>query len=354
VKDYREIRPDFTVDKFTDGQAPTANINSFQKLVNFIPKSGRIQTRLGIGELVHTPDTSGSGWQDIEEAVPGDPVYLDPPTADFATIQAILPFNTTVACAMATNILDGSTNLYLSAGVSVSRSGGVTGTSLLKVEGTHSLIMTNDTADNSQGAGNPADIYGMRTANAFASWMPGANSSNVTAFMLTYWIYPFAANAGSNAEVHILFGNVQAGTGKQPLQLRHFDTQLQYYVTNQAGGNQSGHLGNCMVQDEWQFIAFWHDFATGFRGFYHYTKDGKVETMSASENAPSANYFYPSSSYNTINANSNWDAGLGQPMPDNSDAGHFCMDYLTMWSKPMHLNNSSNITLVRLIRDLHA
>ena len=58
MKDYREIRPEFTVDRFTDITAPTANINSFARLVNFIPKKGRVETRFGIGELLHTPDTT--------------------------------------------------------------------------------------------------------------------------------------------------------------------------------------------------------------------------------------------------------------------------------------------------------
>jgi len=59
MKDYKEIRPSFTVDKFVDGQAPTANDASFQDMTNFIPRRGSIRSRLGITELTHTPDTTG-------------------------------------------------------------------------------------------------------------------------------------------------------------------------------------------------------------------------------------------------------------------------------------------------------
>jgi hypothetical protein len=355
VKDYREIRPDFTVDKFTDGQAPTANINSFQKLVNFIPKSGRIQTRLGIGELVHTPDTSGDSFN-LEDSTPGDPVSMSAGNnpADFATIQAIMNFNQADRCALTTNILNG-VKLYMSAGQSYhnNESGGVTGYTADKIEGTQSLIMTENTALNTE-AGEPNRNFGFRSANAFEEWMPG-HASGVTGFMITYWVYPFNANAGANSEWHFCFGNAQAGTGNLPWYMRHFDTTPQWACSNSAGGNLTQTMkSGTMAQNTWQFVAAWHDYATGFRGFYHYNRDTQVEVSTASEGVPTAHHYYISSSYNTINAHSIWNGTLGQPMPNISDAYHGLMDYMTMWSKPMHLDNSSNITLVRWIRDLHA
>jgi hypothetical protein len=123
MKDYKEIRPEFTSDRFIDGQAPTANLNSFQRLSNFIPAKGEVRTRLGITELPHTPDTTGTAWNP-EDYSPGDPVYIDEvPDGDYAVIEAIFPFNSTAS--LGYNLLDGSlifsaqTHLQMLSGTSV-------------------------------------------------------------------------------------------------------------------------------------------------------------------------------------------------------------------------------------------
>jgi hypothetical protein len=350
MKDYREIRPEFTVDKFTDGQAPTANVNSFQKLVNFIPKKGRIETRLGIGELVHTPDTSGSQF-DLEDSTPGDPVTVsagDP--ADFATIQLIMPFNLPDQSSLITNII--GPNAYMSAVWSVNYSGGVTVWTDDKKEGLSCCMMSDDTAVNSGGCGNPAIPYGFRTANAFPGYMPGLVGDNCTAFMMSYWIYPH--RDGAAAEVHFIFGNEGWGAGNQSLSFRHFDDDLQMAWNNQTGGNATEAIAAKIVANRWHFICGWQDFATGFRGLYHWDDTINAETFTANESPPSGDYFYPSSSYNTINGQMYWSPDAGVMRTDSSDAYHGLMDYITMWSKPMHIANTSNITLARWLKNLHA
>lgn len=343
VKDYKEIKPDYTVDKFVDGQAPTANDNSFQQMVNFIPGRGQIRTRLGIGELVHTPDTTGTAWNP-EGYDPGDNVYVPGDDIDYAIIQSIFPFNTTAT--IGTNLLSGL--VIFSALGSVGQSGKCTVYTPIKKEGLGSLIMTDDTAINTA-AGEPNRPWGMRTANNRPIYIPGANGF-VRAFMMTYWIFPLYDN--HNAEWHFNIGNDCNG-GVPSMMCRHFDDDFQVHWMASGGGTARDYqVSSFMVANEWHFISVWHDFASGFSGLYVSNDTyGEKWTANQTTSKPLGNY-YISSSTNTFGGRVYWDATAQGYRTDLGQAYHGLWDYVTMWSKPFHLNNTSNVTLSRLMKAL--
>ena len=347
MKQYTEIRPEFTVDRFVDGAAPTANSNSFQRMINLIPKHGCMETRYGISELTHTPDTTGGGFH-IDDRDPGDPIYVDGDPVDFAIIQAVFPFNTRAT--LGYNLLTGI-EVY-SASWSVAYSGGATCYTGDFKMGTGCFIATKVTATNT-GAGNPARDYGMRTVDAFPSYMPGNSGGTTKSFMCMYWIKPLNCNAGANAEWHLCFGN--RNDGKQSWSVRHFDTTLQAAYAGKSGASANQFTsGFNMVQGQWHFIAVWHDFVSGFKGGYLYNQTSGTEVWSASAAAPDpSQHYYTSSAYNSIPALQVWDAGATSFVSDASDAGQLLMDHLSFWSKPMHINNTSNVTLARLTMLIH-
>jgi len=346
MKGFIEIKPEYTVDRFTDRSAPTANRNSFSRIVNMIPGEGNVSTRFGISELAHTPDTTGTAWNP-EDYSPGDPVYVDGDPVDYSIIQAIFPMN--YSASMGDNLLN-SQNIF-SAANSIIQSGKCTVYLPQKVEGRASMIMTDNTAINTA-AGEPPRPWGMRSLGPawIPSWFPGKNSA-VKSFLITYWIRPEHDN--SNAEWHFNIGNDCNG-GVPTIMLRHYDDDLQVHWIGSSGGTAKDYQASAAIaKDQWQFIAAWHDFQTGFSGLYHYNADTLVERYTAQETSPqAANHYYISSSVNTIGGRMYWDVTSGTYRTDLGQAYHGMMDYITMWSKPMHLNNSSNITLVRLLRNL--
>ena len=159
-----------TLNLWKDGVADTRENREFQVLKNYIPAQGEIRTREGITLFTHTPDSTVEVW----EPKSPDQTYELPP-GDFATIQAVFPFNSQATIGM--NILSGVI-IYSALEDDISRipaqdESGVCSVYFSdKIEGAASLIITDDTAVNTN-AGEPNRLWGMRTANAFPQWMPG-------------------------------------------------------------------------------------------------------------------------------------------------------------------------------------
>lgn len=338
---YYPMQYPFSVDKDDDETNDQQPSGFFTSLVNYLPVGQIIQSRKGITTFSHTPDTSGTVWNpetytDCAEVTP-TPFF----GADFAVIQAILPFNATAS--MGVNLLN--TKTIATAMYDISLSSNCDVYTLEKKEGAGCIIMTNDTAVNSAGQGG---TRGMRfITNPWGTWMPGHSAGLTNKFLITYWVYPFT-DVG-NAMWHFTFGN-SGDPAVLAFGIRQFNQNLQSYWQDSAGNTISQDtISNSVYANEWNFIAAWCDIDTNYQGLY-LKNDTVGEIYTANENIITGGHFYTHSSTNTINAKFTW-TGDGY-VCDASDAYHGLMDYVTMWSRPMHLNNTSNITLVRLIQGL--
>ena len=345
-KQYIEIEKRMTLNLWKDGVSDTRENREFQSLKNYIPAQGEIRTREGITLFTHTPDSTITVW----EPTSPDQTYELPP-GDFATIWAVFPFNSTAT--IGNELLSGDL-VYSALGATtpqgLTESGKCTVYNSDKVEGAGCLIMTDDTVANTW-AGEPNISWGMRTLNAFPAYMPGETSNTLKKFLITYWIKPFNANAGADAEWHFTFGNDGDKT-KLAFGIRHFDQNLQTFWADSAGNSiLENQIDDIVVEDQWQFIAAWCDGDTNFSGLYHYNASTLVEEYTSNTTlAVVFDHFYTHGTANTINAKYIFSGGAQRT--DQSDAYHGLLDYCTMWNQPMHVNNSSNITLVRAIRDM--
>jgi hypothetical protein len=349
IEDYIEIKPEFTVDKYTDHSAPTAKPGSFVTCDNYIPKRGRIESRLGITVLAHTPDTSWVVTWDPENPVfSGAHTTTPSESGELAICRWILKFS--AQSTMGRNALTG-TILFTALSTTVWGGYATVCTAQAK-QGTTSLGISELAAIVSGGQGSPAHCYGMRAETvklaADGNHYPGDSANNTTASMITMWIYPLNANAGAASEYYIIFGT----TADPAFSVRHFDTNLQFYAANSAGG--AGLVGslNIIAQGQWQFIACWKDFAKGRSGIYHYNDVTKVETWTSATTVPSGSHFRMVSANVTIGGDVIFTTPGGGRYLDDSDAFHGYIDYLTLWDA-LYTNNTSNVTLARDIRNLH-
>lgn len=336
---YQDIHTKLTLDRRKDGTADTRMPNEFQILKNYLPTKGGIYTREGITIFSHTPASTGP-WNPID-----NPTYSA--DGETAVCRMILTF-----CSDATigdNALD-STTLY-SALNSVSESGYATTTTVRSKHGNSCIIMHDDTAENT-GAGGSAQaprVYGLRTANIFPAWMPGDSAETTNVCLVTYWFWPYSAGAATNAEWHCTFGNTGTAN-KLAFGTRHFDNNLQGYYADSAGASTNIGRPGVVAEQKWNFAAFWVDAVNLQSGVYHYNDETGVEDYTTAAVAP-MDHFYHHSTANTINGKYSWN-GIDGNYCDPSDAGHIFMDYFTLWDS-LFTNNTSNVTLVRAIRDLH-
>jgi hypothetical protein len=327
----------FTLDKrwseFNEDRPP----GFMSHLKNYIPQNHVLKTRKGIVSLAHTPEGT-TPWNPVD-----NPTYTA--EGETAICKAVFTFPSTPLIGF--NAVD-DTVIY-SAMITPVYSGYSTVSSVRFKQGSSSFLSTNDTAIASAATGEPNYTYGLRTypPKTEPSWMPGSQSSAARTFLITYWLYPLRANASANAEWHFTFGNELAGVGDLAFGGRHFDTSLQGYYNG-----TSFQISNIMIQDQWQFIAFWADGAKGTRGCYHYDDVLGVATWTSSDSISTFSKFRVHSSTNTLNGKWQRDATGDGPRCDVSDAGSFYMDYVTMWDGLFTIN-SSNITLIEAIRDLH-
>jgi hypothetical protein len=138
--------------------------------------------------------------------------------------------------------------------------------------------------------------------------------------------------------------------------LRHFDTNLQYAAYNEEHGSVefSQQISNCMVQDAWNFVAAWSNNNLDHAGLYHWDETNKTERTDIQAVGGGTGHQYKLNSTTAVNAKLTWNATSQSYLPDTSDRCACVYDYVTMWSRPMQLNNTSNVTLARTIRNLHA
>lgn len=346
ISEYIEIKPEFTVDKFTDEAAPTANPGSFVQLDNYIPRKGYIESRLGISVLSHTPDTS---W-----VIPWDPITysgdhtVTPSESEIARCRWVMCFS-----AISTLGLNKLTGAILFTALNTTVWGGyaTNGTAQYK-QGTSSLVISADPLIVSGAQGSPAHEYGMRAELAplvaAGNHYPGDSAANTVACMLTMWVYPLNANGTAASEYYMIFGT----TGDPAVSFRHFDNDLQSYVANSAGGASAKNLLGVMAQNQWQFVAMWQDFSKGNRGIYHYNDVTKVETYTTSTTIPNSNHFRTVSGNVSMGGDWIFTAPGGGRYLDTSDAFHGYIDYITLWDS-LYTQGSSNVTLARDIRNLH-
>lgn len=330
----------FTLDKrwseFNEDKPP----GFFSKLQNYIPQNNVLKTRKGIEALTFTPQ--------VTAPTPWDPVVTPEYSADGETALCKLILTFTAVATIGTNAID-SVIVY-SALNSPSRSGTATLDASYSKYGGMSLIMDDDTAINTD-AGNPAQVYGMRTANLFPQYMPGDSSGTTGVTLITYWIRPTDANVSSNAEWHHTYGNDNS-TAKIALGVRHFDTNLQGFAVNSASTlTYQPEIASIIVEDVWQFIAFWCDGPRGQGGLLHYNDATQVITYTTSTTVVPFDHFRTHSSAQTINAKYVWN-GIDGRHADGSDAYHGWMDYYTLWDT-LFTNNTSNVTLALALKDLH-
>lgn len=348
LSEYIELRPEFTVDKFIDHAAPTANPGSFVQLDNYIPKKGYIESRRGIAELLHTPDTS---W--VVPWDPENPIYsgmhtVTPSETEMARCVWILKFSSQAT--MGRNARTG-TILFTALSTTVWSGYATLGYAQYK-QGASSLVISEQAAIVSGAQGNPAHCYGMRAETARlvtdGNRYPGDSANNTTAAMLTMWIYPLNANPSAASEYYLIFGT----TAGPAFSVRHFDTNLQFYNSISGGGTQTLALNSIVTPNQWQFVAFWKDIGKGRFGIYHYNDVTKVETYTSGTTTPSGGHFLMVSGLITMGGDVIFTSPGGGRYLDDSDAFHGYLDYVTLWDT-LYTNNSSNVTLARDIRNLH-
>jgi hypothetical protein len=344
--EYIKVKHPLSLNKWAEETSTYANKGDLSELKNYIPERGCLNTRRGITGLAFTPQTTQQGWIPVTSNQPYPP-GVNTATDDFAVIQAIFPMNSSASAGV--NMLDG-TLVYSMAGLGHTiESGRCTVIPTYKVEGVASLILTDDTAANPY-AGNPARLWGARTINAFPQYMPGGSSQPANAFLLTFWQYPFTISG--NAEWMFNFGN-DANGGVPPMIVRNFNSSFQVYWTGSAGGTAENFARDNLNANQWYFHAMWLDFESGFAGLYTYDAVTLQEDWTASESTGvPGGHFYTSSSANTLSGRQAWNVSASAFMTDASQAYHGCIDYITMWSKPFHQNNSSNVTLARVIKNM--
>jgi hypothetical protein len=287
-----------------DGASPTRNPNELQVLKNYRCNPGGIYTRKGITVLTHTPSTTPAdfpetGWY---------PVGAE-------TAQCLIVFKFENSSDLCFNSVQSNlvTDIW-STMVTLNYSGKSTNTILRSKQGTHSFDFNNITTENTN-CGNPARIYGMYMNNAKKpSWFIGDTAENTKSWMVTMWIYPYRDN--DNEELY------------------------------------SNQIVNVIVKNQWHFVATWCDFVNGNRGLYHYDDVTKTETVTANTFAGPNRGFYVASAHMSLGGKRTFNALAGGYYCDVSESYHGQMDYMTHWTN-LFTDNTSNITLVRAIRDLH-
>ncbi len=344
-KEYISIDRFMTLNNWKDGAADTRENREFQILKNYIPGRGEIRTREGITCFAHTPAGTGGGPPD-----PWDPTNSPEYTisAETATCRLILRFESLATIGQ--NAIDLTTPFSPLQSVAYDATADVQSGSVYK-EGVNSILMTQNTALQTSCGTSNEKVYGLRTNTAnYPSYMPGDTADSTNVCMVTYWVYPLNVGPAAAAEWHCTFGNAQVAGSKGALGVRHFDDDLEgYYGIDGVAWNQEI-IPAIMVQDRWQYVAFWADGVNGHWGLYHYDDVTKVETWTANDTLAFAN-FYTHSSNATINGKTQAD-GVGGTYSDTSDAFNGYMDYFTLWDS-LFVTKSSNITLVRALRDLH-
>lgn len=365
ISDYIEIKPEFTVDKFIDEAAPTANTGSFVKLNNYIPGRGYIATRLGINVLKHTPDTS---W--VMPWDPGNPIFsgmhtVTPSESEWARCRVILTFESQEKPGL--NLLTGN-NLYNRYwGYGTAEASMVT-SYYGAPQGTHALYVGDSTAIKSaeyQGRSSSTK-YGLWTPipHADSMWyaMPGQSGVDTTTCLVTFWCY-IPAHVKTGSHYFFTFGNY-SGVPKNCFYARYYRSaggsiKYQSLFCNHLGGavnivdakfapNQSGFL----TAGVWHLLAFWVDGEKKSTGFYHYRADTKYEHWVITP-LPGKIKLYSTSARQTIGPNAMWNAGQSGQTTDASNQILAAFDYWTMWDK-LYTNYTSNITLCRNIKNLHA
>lgn len=334
-----------TLNIWKDGVATTRSPNEFQLLKNYIPARGEIRTREGITLFTHTPDMTNV-WT---PETPGQTWPTDPPVGDFGRIMAVFPFNTTAS--IGNELLSGDLVYSALGDLGTGGSGHAFINTVDLIEGAGSLMMDDNIVRNPAGDGR---VWGMRTLNAFPSYMPGDPGETTNKFLITYWIKPYTAAASSNAEWHFTFGNDTSGL-KQAAGFRHFDDKLQSFWYDSGASTLGGFdIASIVVPNQWQFVAAWFDGDTGFDGLYHYNASTFAENYQIATRILGVpkNHFYHHSAANTVNGDYAWNVAGSANYTNAAAAFHGLIDYCTMWSQPMHINNSSNITLVRMVRDM--
>lgn len=363
VEEYIEIRPEFTVDKYTDHAAPTAKPGSFPVCDNYIPMRGRIESRLGITVLAHTPDTS---W--VIPWDPENPIYsashtTTPSESEFARCRVILKFESQTTPGL--NALTGN-NLY-------NRYTGYGGAEASMVtsyygakQGTYSLYLGSDTAIKSSYQSRDSNYnYGLWTAIPHADAaiynMPGQSGVETRTCLVSFWCYiPSHAHGGSN--FFFTFGNGSVGDnsfqarywlcGSQSIRYQWSHNNTSWSTTTYQTPYYIPSDDNYLSVGVWHFLAFWVDGAKKNTGFYHYNASTGYE-FSQITTVGSTYKLGQSSARQTIGPDAYYNPGQSGNQTDVSNQIHAAIDYWTMWDS-LYTNYTSNVTLCRDIKNLHA
>ena len=335
-----EIKNPFTLDLRKDGSAPSRKPNEMQILTNYQCKPGGMFTRKGITLLSFTAATTPLDF-------PEEGTYTD--LVETAICKCVLKFEKTTQLGWnSVKSADAAFNPIFNHMGCPNYSGETTYSTDSK-EGTYSLYIDNSTARNTPAAGQPGKFYGLRKATSvMPDWFPGVSTS-CRAILVTVWVAPTLYGAAVNEEDVLRFGNETSA-----FSIRWFDTNLQAFFKNKVGGTSSEAINNVIVDSAWQFIAAWRDFQKDTSGLYHYHDVTKVETYTATTYANSNDWFVKNAQDNTVGGGAQWDAIGNGWRQDDSEGPHAKFDYLTIWTKIFRTNVTSNITLIRTIRDLHA
>jgi hypothetical protein len=310
-----------------------------QVLVNFVPKLGEIYTRLGATPFLFTGSTTAT------EPFPIDtPIYTL--EGETAVCVAVFRFNSQAEIGL--NSINGLNVFTPLSTVNYSGMGTISVTA--SKEAPASLFMTNKSAD-TKWVGTSNWVYGLQSLNATPDYFPCDSGRVTRATLLTMWVMnKDVITSGTDSEYFLIMGALSSPSFG--LFIRQFDDTLQFSITASSGGTLISYASSsCFTQGQWLFVAFWCDFEKGNRGHYIYDDTAKTETILVATVGKTLN-FLRSCGATTIGGRRRYDAGgLGWYM-DSSDAFHGHFDYFTMWNK-LYTNNTSNVTLIRKIRDVH-
>jgi hypothetical protein len=341
-KQYIEIEQRMTLNAWKDGVADTRENREFQILSNYLPLKGEIRTREGITLFTHTPSASDTPWFPHES-----PEYILSPS-ETAVCKAVFRFESTATIGL--NSVDAVTVFTALTTSNNSGSSTVDNTNRIK-DGLGSLLMTTNTVENTDAGETPA-LYGLRSQTEFPSYFIGDTGGTTTVQLWTYWFYPLTASLSSNAEWHMQSGN-SGDITDVAMGVRAFDKDLQAFWTDTAGGTVRQYtIAGVVEEDRWHFAAAWFDSDNGNSGLYHYDDVSKVETYTARNTETYSSHFLIHCSQVTIGGKYDFNGPAGGNITNASDGFHGNIDYFTVWDS-LFTNNSSNITLIRIIRDLH-
>lgn len=364
LSEYIELRPEFTVDKFIDHAAPTANPGSFVQLDNYIPRKGYIESRRGIAELLHTPDTS---W--VVPWDPENPIYsgmhtVTPSETEMARCRVILKFEEQANPGK--NALTGNNVFERYWGLGTAEASMVTSYYGAK-QGVYALYMGDDTAIKSGYQSRDSGYhYGLRgvVPNPDPFNWPCYSGADTQVSFVSFWCYiPSHAKGGSN--YFFTMGNTSNASG-QAIVFRYWlcgsgSIRYQGWYTSTAGGSS-----NLFVQTPyyvaadqeyltagiWHFFAVWTDLSAKKNiGFYHYRSDTGYEHYAI--NCAGLTGRFLKAGRPTIGPSCFYNAITSGYKTDVSDQILASIDYWTYWDS-IYTNNTSNVTLARDIKNLHA